>query len=234
MHLVYIDDSYEKPRQIYSAIAVPSERWRDHFERLKEWRRALNRTDGILITKEFHATEFVAGRGRLGPRVIGKYRRSQIFAEAMRLLNGMEGVRVFNVCRSTNPEWALERLLTRIHRTMVEWDSHATLIIDEGKEAEITRLMRKLGAYNPVPVYVAPGVAEVRNLAIHRILEDPVFKPSDRSYFIQMADFVAYALLRRESRLPSKDKYGYHEHFDLLTDVVVRAAAPRDPMGVIR
>ena len=152
----------------------------------------------------------------------------------MTILNGIEGLRIFTVCRTSNPEWALERLLTRIHKTMETWDSHATMIFDEGKEAEITRLLRKMGVYNPVPVYVAPGVKEVRNLAVDRIIEDPTFKQSERSYFIQMADFVAYALLRREKRLESKDKYGIHECFDLLTDAVERKASPRDPMGVIR
>lgn len=234
MHLVYIDDSFEKPRQIYSAIAIPAAKWREFFDHIKAWRRALNASDGILVTKEFHATEFVAGRGRLGPNVIGKWRRAEIFREAMGLLNGMDGLRIFNVCHTTKPEWALERLLTRVHKTMETWDSHATLIMDEGKEAEITRLMRKMGVFNPVPVYVGPGVIQIKNLAISRVLEDPVFKPSDRSYFIQMADFVAYALLRREARLPSKDKYGYHEMFDLLTDVVAREASIHDPMGVIR
>jgi len=234
MHLVYIDDSYEHPYQIYSAIAVPANRWREFFERIKVWRRELNDSDGILITKEFHATEFCGGRGRLGPQVVGKYRRSRIFLEALELLNGMEGLRIFNVCRTSRPEWALERLMTRIHKTMETWDSYATLIMDEGKEAEITRLLRKMGVYNPVPVYVGPGQIELQNLPIQRILEDPVFKPSDRSYFVQMADFVAYSLLRKEKQLASKNAYGYHQMFDVLTNVVAREASIHDPMGVIR
>jgi hypothetical protein len=234
MHLVYIDDSFEHPHQIYSAIAVPAHRWRDCFDAIKAWRSGLKQTDSILITREFHATEFTAGRGRLGPQIVGKYRRSRIFLEAMQLLNSLDGVRIFNVCRTSKPQWALERLITRIHKTMETWDSYATLIFDEGKEAEITRLLRKMGVYNPVPVYVAPGQTELKNLAVSRILEDPVFKESDRSYFVQMADFVAYALLRREKPLPAKSAYGYHEMFDILKDVVAREASLSDPMGVIR
>lgn len=234
MHLVYIDDSYEKPRQIYSAVAIPANRWAACFAEIKAWRRKLKESDGILITKEFHATSFCAGRGRLGPQVVGKYRRSLIFREALELLNGMEGVKVFNVCRSSNLDWAMERLLTRINKTMQTWDSHAVLMFDEGKEAEITRLLRRMGAFNPVPVYVAPGVTEMRNLKLDRILEDPVFKDSERSYFVQMADFVAYSLLRKEQPLASKNAYGYHECFDILTDVAAREASLTDPMGVIR
>lgn len=49
-----------------------------------------------------------------------------------------------------------------------------------------------------------------------------------------MADFVAYSLLRKEQPLASKNAYGYHECFDILTDVAAREASLTDPMGVIR
>jgi len=234
MHLIYIDDSYENPVQTYAAIAIPAASWRASFRRIQDWRRGLKASDGIFVTKEFHATEFVSGRGRLGPQIVTKYRRSQIFREAFALLNDTPGVKIFGSCRSSHPEWAFERLLTRIQKTMVTWDSHALLICDEGKELEFTRLVRKMGVFNPVPVYVAPGITQTQNLATEWILEDPIFKQSDRSYFIQMADFVAYGLLRREKHLASKNAYGIHECYGLLTDAVAREASTHDPMGIIR
>lgn len=112
---------------------------------------------------------------------------------------------------------------------MEAWDSYALLICDEGKENEYTRLSRKLVKFNPIRV--GPYF---NNVTTHKILEDPFFKPSHRSYFIQLADFCAYGLLRREQRLASKDRYGIHRSFDALKDVVVRDAYPRDPMGIIR
>lgn len=237
MHLIYIDDSYEKPCITFSAVAIPANRWLDIFTSLKSWRHSLKESDGILVTREFHATEFVSGHGRLGPRVVTKHRRSQIFFEALRFFNQQKGLRVFNVCRTHHTDWAFERLLNRIDRTMREWDSHALLICDEGKEAEYTRLVRKMSVHNPIPsrygVWLDTGEA-TRNITIDRILEDPFFKESDRSYLIQMADFCAYALLRREKRLPSKDMYRIHTCFDALIDVVVRQANPADPMGIIR
>lgn len=234
MHLVYIDDSYERPTQTYAAVAVAASSWRASFGRLLNWRRELKRTDGIFVRKEFHATEFVAGRGNIGDRIVTKYRRSQIFREAFTVLNGMQGLKVFTSCRTTKPEWAFERLVTRIHKTMEAWDSHAILIVDEGKEAEMTRLCRKMAVFNPVPVYTGPRTLVTQNVATQRILEDPFFKDSSKSFFVQMADFVAYGLLRREQHLASKNKYGLHECFDLLTDVAVREASPKDAMGVIR
>lgn len=234
MHLIYIDDSYEKPFQIYAAIAIPAAQWAGCFDAIKQWRRAIKASDGILVTKELHATEFCGGRGRLGTEIVGKYRRSQIFNEALSLLNNMDGLKIFTVCHTQNRHWALERLLTRINKTLGAWDSRAVMYFDEGKEAEITRLLRRMGIFNPVPVYVAPGVTEIQNLKLDRILEDPVFKDSSKSYFVQMADFVAYALLRKECRLPSKDKYDYHTSFYKLQNVLVREVSIRDAFGIIR
>jgi hypothetical protein len=234
MHLIYIDDSWERPTQTYAAIAVAASSWRASFNEILTWRRHLKASDGIFIRREFHATEFVAGRGRIGLEVVTKYRRCQIFREAFSLLNGLHGVKVFTSCRTSRPEWAFERLLTRIHKTMETWDSHAILIVDEGKELEMTRLCRKMAVFNPVPVYTGPRTLVTQNIATHRILEDPFFKDSAKSFFVQMADFVAYGLLRREQHLASKNKYGLHGCFDLLADVVVREASPKDGMGVIR
>lgn len=112
---------------------------------------------------------------------------------------------------------------------MEAWGSHAMLICDEGKEAEYTKLSRQLSVWNPIRV--GPYM---NNVATRRLIEDPFFKPSEKSYFIQLADFCSYALLRREKRLPSKDKYGIHKAFDVLTNTVVRECNPRDSMGVIR
>jgi hypothetical protein len=230
MHLVYIDDSYEKPYFTVAGVAIPANVWRTSFETIQGWRRDLRKSDGIRVTRELHATEFLGGRGKLGAqKIIGKHRRAQIFHAAFVLMNSMPSVRVFTACRSDHTDWAFERLITRIHKTMEAWDSHALLICDEGKEAEYTHLARKLSVFNPITV--GPYT---NNVATRKILEDPFFKPSHKSYFIQMADFVAYALLRREKPLASKNRYGIHKSFDALTDVVAREAAPRDPMGVIR
>ena len=125
----------------YSAIAVPAVAWRDIFDALKGWRRQINESDGILVTKELHATVFLAGRGRLGPRVVTKHRRSQIFFGAFKLLNRTEGISIFSTCRTDHPDWAFERLLNRINRTMKTWDSQCILFCDEGNEGKYTRLL---------------------------------------------------------------------------------------------
>lgn len=207
MHLVYIDDSQEHPVNTFSAIAISHDKWREVFKSVRDWRHNLKETDGIYVTKELHAWKFVSGRGRISSRIVTKRRRCQIFVETLKLLSEQKGVHVFNTCNN-NQAWAFERLLNRINRTMLAWQSYAMLICDEGKESEYTRLVRKMGVFNPIPsrygVWQDTGRA-TRNIPIDRIIEDPFFKNSERSYFIQLADFCAYALLRKEKHLASKN-----------------------------
>ena len=73
-----------------------------------------------------------------------------------------------------------------------------------------------------------------KNIPIERIVEDPFFKRSDQSYFVQLADLCAYALLRRERPLESKVKYGIDRVFAVLSSVLVREASARDAEGIIR
>lgn len=236
MYLIYIDDSYEKPTITFSAIAIHADHWRNCFDKLKAWRHSLKQSDGILVSKEFHATDFVSGHGRLGPQIVTKFRRSQIFYSSFQMLNKMN-VRIFNACLKSHQDWAFERLLNRINRTMEAWNNHAMLLCDEGKEAEYTRLVRRMSVYNPIPSRFGlwQDTGELtKNITLSKIIEDPIFKNSEKSYFVQLADFCAYGLLRREQHLASKNKYKLHEAFDELKNVVVRACNPRDPMGIIR
>ena len=116
--------------------------------------------------------------------------------------------------------------------------ARAFIIADEGREREITTAIRKMHLFNPIPSHYgewAPG-ARTKNIPTVRIIEDPVFKQSHRSYFLQLADSVAFALLKREvPSTPSVKKYGIHEMFEeALRGVCFRDASPRDPLGIVR
>jgi len=73
-----------------------------------------------------------------------------------------------------------------------------------------------------------------RNIPIDRIVEDPLFKRSEQSYFIQLVDLAVYALLRRERPIPSKTRYGIHRAFADLAPILVREATRYDAEGIIR
>ena len=75
-----------------------------------------------------------------------------------------------------------------------------------------------------------------RNIPISKLIEDPVFKASHQSFFIQPADCVSSALLKRETApTPNIERYGIHQMFDeCLAAVCFKAASARDPLGIVR
>jgi len=238
MHLIYTDDSRDEQLCVFSALTVPVDRWQEAFAKVRQFRRGLKKSDGIYVYAELHAWKFVSGRGKISDRIVPKGRRCQIFKEALQMIAGLPETRLFNaVFPAKQDERAFERLLNRIHRTMSTWESYAILICDTGKEAAYTRLTRRMQVYNPIPskhgTWQDTGTI-TKNIPIDRIIEDPFFKKSSQSYFIQLVDFCAYALLRRERPLPSKTKYGLDRAFQLLNPILVLEASTRDPEGVIR
>src|SRR5690606_10065800 len=95
-------------------------------------------------------------------------------------------------------ERVFERTINRIHRTMARFGSHALIYWDEGKQAEYTKLCRKLRVHNYIQSQFGtwPDGKRSRNIQADLILEDPVFLDSSKSMFIQVTDLCAYALLR--------------------------------------
>ena len=238
MHLIYIDDSQDEKLCVFSALAIEVSQWRGVFECVRSFRRELRERCGIYIYKEFHAWKFVSGRGNISDRVVTKGERCEIFKETLAMTTQLPGVRLFNACFPRKMYLqALERLINRINRTLRAWDSHGLLISDEGKEIEYTRLVRRLAVFNPIPSQYSEWLDTgelTRNIPIERIVEDMFFKDSSQSYFIQLVDFAAYALLRRERPLPSKTRYGLHTAFDILDPILVKEATKYDPQGIIR
>lgn len=206
MHLVYIDDSGDEELCVFSALTIRADKWNSCLNKIKKFRHDLQTNDGISIYKEFHAWKFVSGRGQLANRVVTKGRRCQIFKQTLQMVLMLPEVRLFNtVFPAKANEPAYEALLENINRNLQQQDSHAILICDEGKENIYTKLVRRMQT--------------LENGTIDRILEDPFFKQSDQSYFIQLSDFCAYALLRQERPIASKTKYGLDQAFNLLKPI---------------
>jgi hypothetical protein len=238
MNLVYIDDSKDEKCSIFSALSIPEENWQKAFQMLKGFRKEIKKSDGIYVYKELHAWEFVSGRGKIADNIVFKSRRCAIFDQTLTLIASLPGARLFNtVSPPGKDEISFEWLLNRINIFSCKAKNNAILICDQGKEKSYTRLRRRMGSYNPIPSQYqkwSETGAFHKNIPINNIVEDPFFKDSSQSYFIQLADFCAYALLRRENPLPSKNKYGLDKSFALLSGILVREASRKDPEGIIR
>jgi hypothetical protein len=64
--------------------------------------------------------------------------------------------------------------------------------------------------------------------------EDPFFKDSRTSYFIQAADLAAYLLYQRLAPSSFARKHQIGKYFNYLGPVLCRVASPVDPHGIVR
>jgi hypothetical protein len=273
----YVDESYDNQKYCLSAISIRHSDWRACQDTVRQHRILLKDQYGMFIRKEIHATEFVAGRGRISEQTIGKHQRSRIFSSLLGLVAQLPNSYIINVCLDIrgrrDPQMdAWDRMVNRIERTMaavegqemplrrsllssardelsreeysrledriLAYRPRAVIVADQGRESEITKALRRMSVYNPVPSQYGQwgGGRRAQNIAVQRIIEDPVFKQSHQSYMIQLADCVAYSLLKREVEPTANvKKYGIHKMFDAqLAGSCFTKASPRDPLGIVR
>jgi hypothetical protein len=128
VRIFYIDESYDDKKFCLSAIAIRHTEWKECFNLVREHRKKLKQDHGIFLRKEIHATDFVAGRGRISDREIGKWERSRIFFGLLELVARLPKVLCFNVCldNSNHPDpemTAWDRIINRIERTLLEFEN---------------------------------------------------------------------------------------------------------------
>jgi hypothetical protein len=176
-------------------------------------------------------------RGRSNPqmdawdRLINRIERTMLEFERRELPLRRELVAQLPESFGEEPRHKLE---TRLN----SYRPRAIIFADEGREPEITKAIRKMSVFNPVPSrfgrWRSGGASQ--NIPVQRIVEDPVFKKSHQSFFIQLADCVAFSLLKREvPPTPLVRKYEIGKMFDrTVAGVCYQKAAPRDPHGIVR
>ncbi len=239
MWFAYIDESKDHGKfYIYSAVVIDGGKWPIAFERLKGLRKTLKDNHGIYISQELHAWKFAAGKGRIADHPILKSERAAIFREVMKFIAESRCFTVVSSC-NTVEQYAFERLINRINRTAESRKQNYLLFFDQGEEAETTRRIRRMRVHNPIPSRFggwASTASRAKSIPLSRCIEDPIFKDSKASYFIQLADFCAYALLRMERPIASRSVLGYDTMYEELRPVSRRFTNPADPrgMGIIR
>lgn len=105
------------------------------------------------------------------------------------------------------------------------------MIFPDNTDGETLRLLvRKMRHYNLVSSKFS---LESRNVPISSVVEDPVFKDSRHSYFIQLADVCAY--FARQYLKPNKvvRKQGAKTYYERLGPVLVKKAALNHPLGMV-
>jgi hypothetical protein len=245
VEIAYIDESYDQTTFAMAALIVPVDRWRETFERVKAHRQTLKALHGIFTSKELHAVEFVSGRGSIADRMVPKGLRARIFHETMDMLaclpisiiGGAWPIEKANQ-REIHAK-AFSRIAERLQRRAEDMNGYMLRMVDEGKDDELRRVARRSAVYNMVGSAFGAweNGAPAKNIPNSRLVEDPIFRASERSYFLQLVDFVGYALLKSETTAtPLVQRYRLDRAYERLEPVIVKVASRKDrrQLGIIR
>jgi len=222
-------------------------RWKDTLDGLLAFRKAMRARFGLKLREEIHASHLINQPGGLAR--IPKHHRLEIlrrFADALSALPDLNLISVV-VDKQGKPagfdvfDRAWTTLIQRFENTLSHRnfpgpsnpDDRGFLLCDHTDDKKLTALVRRMKSYNPVPnqVQIGPGY---RNLVLRYVIEDPSFRDSGYSQFVQAVDMCAYLLQQQQK--PSKfiHRKSGQNYFNRLHPICCRFASTRDPVGVVR
>lgn len=210
MYLAYFDESGDSgitnsPTTFFvlACVLVHHADWKTSLDSLVELRRKLRTAHDIPTTKEIKAIHIRRGQGVLANKHWSMAQRMKFFHGLMRYTDqNFSNLRIFAVAvdkqgalvanrepRETAWEFAIQRVsnFCNVHHDV------AMIFPDEGHAQLVRRLVRRMRRFNMVPRRWGGGSFSVRT---ERIIEDPNDRASQESYFIQLADWCAFACHR--------------------------------------
>lgn len=253
MYLMYVDESGDpglnnSPTRYFvlSGLVFHELRWREFIDQVLTFRKRMKTTYGLGIRDEIHAAEFVRSSSSVSlPRNV-RYLILRHFAAELSRMNWLSITNIV-VDKSGKPnsydvfESAWKVLFQRFENTLAHRnfpgpqnpDDLGIVICDDTNGGKLTKLMRKMGSYNPIPNQQHIG-AGYRNMPIRKIIEDPNLRDSKNSHPIQAADLCAYLLFQYLSPNGFIKKVGGKNSFRLLDPILNKRASNRDPLGIVR
>jgi hypothetical protein len=252
MCLMYVDESGDSgiaasPTNYFclSGLVVHEICWRELMERLVEFRRRMKIKYSLGVRDEIHAAEFI--RGSAG-KIMRRHERLNLLKNFADELAGIDYISITNVVvdkrgkASDYPvfERAWQALFQRFENTLnyrnfpgpQNADDKGLVICDNTDGGRLTSLMRKMGAYNPIPNQDRFGPGS-RNQPIKSIIEDPHLRDSKASLLIQASDLSAYLLYQYHEPNSYFRHKGEKNLFKRLEPILNKRAATRHPLGIV-
>jgi len=258
MYLMYVDESGDigltnSPSRYFvlAALVVHELRWQDTLNSLIQFRRNTKNVFGLSMREEIHAFNFIS---RPGP-VLMKIKRNDRLTILRAFLDHLAsipdlnvfGVSVDKLTKTTGYDvfdrsW--RALIQRFENTIshrnfagpANPDERGILLADETERKRVQTLLRQMRLFNPVPnqsQFNRPGQATFRQLPLLTLVEDPSFRDSGESYFIQAVDTIAYFLNQQMQPNSYARKKAAHNYFSRLRPIIVsRVSAAGD--GIVR
>lgn len=235
MYLLYVDESGDTGLQnsptryfVLTGIILHETHWRGILTDLVAFRRHLRITKDLKLREEIHAAPFINNPGPLVR--IKRHDRLDILKQCIDFLSNRTDVSVITVVvnKSTKPanydvfEAAWQALIQRFENTIRHrnfpgafYDQRGMVLPDNTDGGKLTRLIRKMRHYNPIPSqarFQQQG-SSYRNMTLQYVIEDPFLKDSAHSFLHQLTDVVAYCarqLFEPNSYMKKKQGHNFY------------------------
>jgi hypothetical protein len=210
MLLCYMDESGDPgthpgsptPTYTVAAVLVRDRDWLTAFDQLIGLRRWVRANFGVRMREEIKASDLVKGSGPWARLGYGDDVRKRLFRTFMRFQHKGGLLRTFAVvidkskCGTTAEvrELAWKTAFERLERYANAEGETVLLIPDVGEYEYRRALARRVRRYSRVGSVTGVGSL---SRPFTQLIDDPVQRKSHESYFIQLADFNAYAAFRR-------------------------------------
>jgi hypothetical protein len=129
------------------------------------------------------------------------------------------------------PETYLTASITKLYQGFDDFlkgkESNGILFFDRANEKQLNTHVRKL-------LGTGSGGEIIPGVRIGWVLEDPIFRLSSDSIFIQSSDVVAYTLKEKEFPQSSRKKYNADKIFQRKLGMVCYRSKVSDADGIIR
>lgn len=255
MYLMYVNESGDSglansPTNYFAltGLVVHELRWRTYLDELILLRTRIKTKFGLKLREEFHASHFISKPGDLAQRISRNDRLAMIrhFAVTLAQMTDLSLINIL-VEKSGKPaafdvfEAAWVALIQRFENTISHHnfpgpsnaDERGLIFCDHTEDKKLMNLLRQRRRYNPVPHTEQFGRG-YRNLPLQYVIEDPSFRDSEHSYFVQAVDLAAFLLYQKIAPSAYMKKKSGHNYFQRLGPILCRVASSTDPDGIVR
>jgi hypothetical protein len=212
--------------------------WLSFLHRIKEFRKKLRETYGVRLRDELRARDILKTAGDFERLGLCYARRCRLLREIAVFVRESPEILIIpvSVDRSQRRlltvdirEYAWKLLIQRFENFLVEHGADGLIFSDQGEEKMIRDQLRKMRVYNPIPSKFGGFYTQ----SVAHVLEDPVFRESKHSYFIQLADVVAYLCRLRDNATARQRKWGLHRAYKILKPRYLPEASRKDPYAFV-
>jgi hypothetical protein len=214
MYLAYVDESGDRGpagSRTYTlgCILVGSGQWKHALDGVIGFRRFLRQTLALPIRAEIKANHLIRNSGDFRPLGLSEHARRFVYTGMMRLQPKV-GLSAFAIIINKKKligiadplEIGWTFLLQRLERLGTKSGTEILIIHDEGESERIRKLARKSRRFGTAGSMFGGHL----NVPFTGLLDDPVSRNSRHSYFLQLADLVAYAAFRCAYAPPAPPK----------------------------